>query len=150
MQIILLDKIASLGGLGEVVRVKDGYARNFLFPKGKARRATPAAIQAFEARRVELEKAAAEKLSAAQALACKLEDVTLLIRQKAGVDGKLFGSVTPLDIVHALAEHGVKIEKTQLRLPAGLLKVLGEHVVPLVLHTDVVVDVKLTIAAQTG
>ncbi|MFZ9812686.1 MAG: 50S ribosomal protein L9, partial [Burkholderiaceae bacterium] len=127
MQVILLDKVANLGMLGEVVRVKDGYARNFLIPQGMARRATQSAIAEFEARRAELEKAAAAKLAQAQALAGKLEGIVVEIRQKAGVDGRLFGSVTNFDIAEALKAKGLELAKAQVRMPNGPLKAIGEY-----------------------
>ena len=150
MQIILLEKIANLGNLGDVVRVKDGFARNFLIPKRKARRATTEAVQEFEIKRAELEKIAAEKLAQAQALAQKIANLVLNIKQKAGVDGRLFGSVTNLDVVHALAGHSIVIEKTQVRLPSGPLKVLGEHAIAITLHTDVSADLKVLISEESA
>jgi large subunit ribosomal protein L9 len=150
MQIILLEKIANLGNLGDVVRVKDGFARNFLIPKRKARRATTEAIQEFEVKRAELEKIAAEKLAQAQALAQKVANLVLNIKQKAGVDGRLFGSVTNLDVVHALAEQGIVIEKSQVRLSAGPLKTLGEHAITIALHTDVSADLKVLISEESA
>lgn len=145
MQVILLDKIANLGNLGDVVRVKDGYARNFLIPTGAARRATEAAIKEFEARRAELERVAAEKLAAAQALGAKLDGSTLRISQKAGVDGRLFGSVTNADIAEALKAAGHDIVKAQVRLPVGPLKTVGDHAVSVAPHTDVVVDITVSV-----
>jgi large subunit ribosomal protein L9 len=140
MQIILLEKVVNLGNLGDVVRVKDGYARNFLIPNKQARRATDSAIKEFEARRAELEKLAAEKLAAAQAEGEKLNGLTLQLSQKAGVDGRLFGSVTNHDIADALVAQGFKVEKAQVRLPNGPLKTTGDHAVVVSLHTDVAVD----------
>lgn len=127
MQIILLEKVVNLGNLGDVVRVKDGYARNFLIPNKQARRATASAIQEFEARRAELEKLAAERLAAAQAEGEKLNGLTLQLSQKAGVDGRLFGSVTNHDIAAALTAQGFKVEKAQVRMPNGPLKTVGDH-----------------------
>jgi large subunit ribosomal protein L9 len=121
MQVILLDKVANLGNLGDIVKVKDGYARNFLIPTRRARRATDAAIKEFETRRAELEKAAAEKLSAAQTLGEKLNGRTVRITQKAGVDGRLFGSVTNYDIAEALKKEGFEVHKSQVRMPNGPL-----------------------------
>ena len=142
MQIILLEKVANLGNLGDVVKVKDGYARNFLIPTAPARRATEAAIKEFEAKRAELEKAAADKLAAAQALGEKLSGKTVHITQKAGVDGRLFGSVTNADIAEALTQAWAsRSQKAQVRLPNGPLKTVGEHPVSVAPHTDVVVDV---------
>ncbi len=149
MQIILLEKIANLGNLGDVVKVKDGYARNFLIPTGQARRATEKAIAEFEARRAELEKVQAEKLAAAQALGEKLSGKNVSISQKAGVDGRLFGSVTNFDIAEALKAAGFDVAKQQVRLPVGPLKTTGEHAVSLALHTDVVVDVTVTVVGET-
>jgi large subunit ribosomal protein L9 len=148
MQVILLEKVVNLGGLGDVVRVKDGYARNFLIPQRKARRATQTAIAEFEAKRAELEKAAAEKLAAAQAQGEKLAGTTVQISQKAGVDGRLFGSVTNFDIADALAKQGVVVEKAQVRLPQGPLKIVGEHAVAVALHTDVVVELTVSVVGQ--
>lgn len=148
MQVILLEKIVNLGGLGDVVRVKDGFARNFLIPQRKARRATDAAIAEFEAKRAELEKAAAEKLAAAQAQGEKLAGATVEIAQKAGVDGRLFGSVTNFDIAEALGKKGFAVEKAQVRLPNGPLKIVGEHPVSVALHTDVVVDVTIAVKGE--
>lgn len=138
MQIILLEKVVNLGNLGDVVRVKDGYARNFLIPNKQARRATASAIQEFEARRAELEKLAAERLAAAQAEGEKLNGLTLQLSQKAGVDGRLFGSVTNHDIAAALTAQGFKVEKAQVRMPNGPLKTVGDHPVAVSLHTDVI------------
>src|SRR3954466_10164528 len=145
MQVILLEKVANLGNLGDVVKVKDGYARNFLIPSRQARRATESAIKEFEARRVELEKAAADKFAAAQALGEKMSGRTVHITQKAGVDGRLFGSVTNHDIAEALTRIDFKVAKSQVRLPNGPLKTIGEHVVSVAPHTDVVVDVKVVV-----
>ena len=135
--------------LGDVVKVKDGYARNFLIPTGAARRATEKAIKEFEARRAELEKAQAEKLAAAQAQGEKLAGKTVTISQKAGVDGRLFGSVTNADIAEALKSQGVEIVKAQVRLPNGPLKVVGEQTVAIALHHDVVVDVTVAVVGET-
>ncbi len=150
MQIILLDKVSNLGNLGDVVKVKDGYARNYLIPTRQARRATAAAIAEFEARRAELEKAAAEKLAAAQALAEKMSGRTVHITQKAGVDGRLFGSVTNNDIAEALTRIDFKVVKAQVRMPDGPLKVVGEHVVTVAPHSDVVVEVKVVVIGETA
>lgn len=148
MQIILLEKVANLGNLGDVVKVKDGYARNFLIPTKQARRATEAAIKEFEARRAELEKAAAEKLAAAQALGESINGKTVRISQKAGVDGRLFGSVTNADIAEALGKLGFAIAKSQIRLPNGPLKAVGEFPVSVAPHTDVVVEVSVQVVAD--
>eukprot|EP01030_Chromulinospumella_sphaerica_P008120 gene8120-7946_t len=140
----------NLGQLGDVVRVKDGYARNFLIPYGKAKRATESAIAEFQARRAELEKAAAEKLTAAQALGAKLSATTVQLSEKAAVDGRLFGSVTNHDIAAALNASGLKVEKAQVRMPNGALKIAGEHTVTVALHPDVVVDVKVVVAGEAA
>lgn len=145
MQVILLEKVANLGNLGDVVRVKDGYARNFLIPQRKARRATEAAIADFETRRAELEKVAAEKLSAAEAVGAKLAGQAIQVSQKAGVDGRLFGSVTNHDIAEALVAKGFTIEKGAVRLPTGPLKMVGDHPVSVALHTDVVVEITVQV-----
>ena len=150
MQVILLEKVANLGNLGDVVRVKDGYARNFLIPQRKARRATETAIADFEARRAELEKVAAEKLAAAQALGQKLSGQVIQVSQKAGVDGRLFGSVTNHDIAEALAAKGFTVEKGAVRLPTGPLKMVGDHPVAISLHTDVVVDVTVQVVGEAA
>lgn len=149
MQVILLEKVVNLGNLGDVVRVKDGYARNFLIPQRMAKRATDVAIKEFEARRAELEKHAAEKLAAAQALGEKLAAIgSLTIPAKAGVDGRLFGSVTNFDIADALTKQGYAVEKAQVRMPNGPLKAIGEHPVAVALHTDVVIDVTITVVGE--
>jgi large subunit ribosomal protein L9 len=148
MQVILLEKVVNLGNLGEVVRVKDGYARNFLIPQRKARRATTSAVAEFEVKRAELEKLAAEKLAASQAQGEKLTGQTVQILQKSGVDGRLFGSVTNFDIADALTKQGFAVEKAQVRLPQGPLKTTGDHVVSVALHTDVVVEVTITVVGE--
>ncbi len=148
MQVILLEKVANLGNLGDVVKVKDGYARNFLIPTKQARRATEAAIKEFEARRAELEKAAAEKLAAAQKLGEAIAGKTVRIAQKAGVDGRLFGSVTNADIADALTKLGSPIAKSQVRLPNGPLKTVGEFPVSVAAHTDVVVEISVQVVAE--
>jgi len=148
MQIILLEKVAKLGDLGEVVKVKDGFARNFLIPTRRARRATESAIKEFEARRAELERAAADKLAAAQALGEKMNGRTVHITQKAGVDGRLFGSVTSSDIAESLKRIGFDVQKSQVRMPAGPLKVVGEHTVHVVPHTDVQAEVKVVVLGE--
>lgn len=150
MQIILLDKVVNLGSLGDIVKVKDGYARNFLIPAGRARRATQSAVAEFEARRAELEKAAAAKLAEAQALGEKLNGFTVKLSQKAGVDGRLFGSVTNHDIADELVKQGFAVSKAQVRMPNGLLKNVGEYTVSVGLHTDVVVDVNVTVLGETA
>ena len=148
MQIILLEKVANLGNLGDVVKVKDGFARNFLIPTRAARRATESAIKEFENRRAELEKAAAEKLAAAAALGEKMSGRTVHITQKAGVDGRLFGSVTNADIAAALTKQGFPAEKAQVRMPQGPLKTVGDHPVQVSLHTDVAVDVTVSVLGE--
>jgi large subunit ribosomal protein L9 len=150
MQIILLDKVVNLGNLGEIVRVKDGYARNFLIPTGRARRATAAANQEFEARRVELEKAAGVKLAEAQAVGEQLAGSTCKLTQKAGVDGRLFGSVTNADVAEELTKSGYKVAKAQIRMPNGPIKVVGESTVSVALHTDVVVDITVSVYGETA
>jgi large subunit ribosomal protein L9 len=149
MQIILLEKIANVGNLGDVVKVKDGYARNFLIPHGKAKRATPDNLKAIEARRADLEQAAAEKLATAQALAEKLEGATLRISQKAGVDGRLFGSVTNVDVVDALKKQGTDVEKSMVKMPSGPLKQVGDHPVSVSLHTDVTAHITVHVVGET-
>jgi large subunit ribosomal protein L9 len=150
MQIILLEKIANLGNLGDVVKVKDGYARNFLIPSRRARRATEAAIKEFENRRADLEKAAAEKLAVAQALQEQLSGKVVRISQKAGVDGRLFGSVTNADIAEGLTKMGLTILKSQVRMPNGPLKVTGEHAVSVSPHTDVVADITVLVVGEVA
>jgi len=150
MQIILLEKIANLGNLGDVVKVKDGYARNFLIPSRRARRATDAAIKEFETRRADLEKVAAEKLAVAQALQEQLAGKVVRISQKAGVDGRLFGSVTNADIAEGLTKMGLTILKSQVRMPNGPLKVTGEHAVSVSPHTDVVADITVLVVGEVA
>ena len=149
MQVILLEKVANLGTLGDVVKVKDGYARNFLIPTGAARRATEKAIKEFEVRRAELEKVLADKLAAAQAEGEKLAGKTVTIAQKAGVDGRLFGSVTNADVAEALKASGFVVAKAQVRMPNGPLKVVGSQTVAVALHHDVVVDVTVAVVGET-
>jgi len=148
MQVILLEKVINLGGLGDVVKVRQGYARNFLIPQGKAKRATEAAIKEFEVRRADLERTQADKLAAAQAQGEKLAGVTIQIGAKAGVDGRLFGSVTNFDIAEALGKQGFGVEKSQIRMPLGPLKSVGEHKVSVVLHTDVVVELAIAVVGE--
>jgi large subunit ribosomal protein L9 len=148
MQVILLEKVVNLGNLGEVVRVKDGYARNFLIPQRLARRATANAVAEFEAKRADIEKAAAQKLAAAQAQGEKLNGLTVQISQKAGVDGRLFGSVTNFDIAEALTKQGFPVEKAQIRMPQGPIKATGDHVVSVALHTDVIVEVTIAVIGE--
>lgn len=148
MQIILLEKVVNLGNLGDVVRVKDGYARNFLIPQRKARRATATAMADFEVKRAELENAAAAKLAVATASGEKLSGLTVQISQKSGVDGRLFGSVTNADIAEALTKQGFAVEKAQIRLPQGPLKIVGDHHVSVALHTEVVVDIIIAVLGE--
>lgn len=148
MQVILLEKVVNLGNLGEVVRVKDGFARNFLIPQRKARRATTSALAEFEAKRVELEKAASAKLAEAQGQGEKLRGLTVQISQKSGVDGRLFGSVTNFDISEALSKQGFPVEKAQIRLPLGPLKTVGDHAISVALHTDVIVEVTISVLGE--
>ena len=148
MQISLLEKVVNLGNLGDIVKVKDGYARNFLIPSGKARRATEAAKAEFEAKRAELEKAAAQKLAAAQAEGEKLNGFTVKLSQKAGVDGRLFGSVTNYDIADALTAQGFNVHKAQVRMPNGPIKTVSASTVEVALHTDVVVEVNVEVTGE--
>jgi large subunit ribosomal protein L9 len=149
MQVILLEKVANLGNLGDVVKVKDGFARNFLIPKGKAKRATDANLKAFESRRAELEKAEAQTLAQAQARGAKLDGLTVQVVQKAGVDGRLFGSVTNYDIVDAMAKLGHEVERSQVRMPSGPLKQVGEYPLQVQLHTDVVATVNVSVLGES-
>jgi large subunit ribosomal protein L9 len=149
MQIILLEKIVNVGNLGDVVRVRDGYARNFLIPQKKARRATEAALKEFEERRAELERLQAEKLAQAQAMATRLEGLTLTMLQKAGVDGRLFGSVTNMDIATALVEKGYEgVLKSQIRMPEGAIKAIGEFPIHVALHPDVVSEITIKVEGE--
>jgi len=150
MQVILLEKVVNLGNLGEIVRVKDSYARNFLIPTGLARRATDSAKAEFEARRAELEKAAAAKLAEAQALGQKLGGTTIKLTQKAGVDGRLFGSVTNFDIAEELNKSGYSVVKAQVRMPNGPIKLVGDSAISVALHTDVVVEVNVSVYGETA
>ncbi len=150
MQIILLDKVINLGNLGDIVKVKDGYARNFLIPEGRARRATASAKAEFEAKRADLEKAAAAKLAEAQAQGEKLSGANVKITQKAGVDGRLFGSVTNFDIAEELGKMGFAVHKSQVRMPLGPIKITGDSKVAVALHTDVVVEVGVTVYGETA
>ena len=150
MQVILLEKVINLGNLGDIVKVKDGYARNFLIPSRRARRATEAAIKEFEAKRAELEKAMTEKLAVAQALGEQLSGKSVRIVQKAGVDGRLFGSVTNFDIAESLNKQGfATVQKSHIRLPNGPLKTVGDHTVSVAPHTDVVVDITVVVVGET-
>lgn len=149
MQVILLEKVVNLGGLGDVVKVKDGYARNYLLPQGKATRATPASLAQFEKRRATLEQAQSQALAAAQEKGTKLEGLMVQITQKAGVDGRLFGSVTTYDIVEALKAQGFEVERAMIRLPQGPLKTVGDHAVCVALHADVLVNIKVSVLGET-
>ncbi|QNN56279.1 50S ribosomal protein L9 [Diaphorobacter ruginosibacter] len=148
MQIILLEKVVNLGNLGDIVKVKDGYARNFLIPSGQARRATEANKAEFEAKRAELEKVAAEKLATAQAAGEKLAGQNVKLTQKSGVDGRLFGSVTNHDIAEELGRMGFEVVKSQVRMPNGPIKMVGDNTVNVALHTDVVVDVLVSVYGE--
>jgi large subunit ribosomal protein L9 len=150
MQVILLEKVVNLGNLGDIVKVKDGFARNFLIPQRKARRATDANVAEFAAKRAELERVAADKLGAAHTIGEKLAGLTLQIPAKAGVDGRLFGSVTNFDIADALVKQGFTVEKGQVRMPQGPLKLVGDHHVSVVLHTDVVVDIVVSVLGESA
>jgi large subunit ribosomal protein L9 len=150
MQVILLDKVPNVGDLGAIVKVKDGYARNFLIPQGRARRATAANKAEFEARRADLEKAAAAKLAESKAQGEKLAGTTIKLTQKAGVDGRLFGSVTNFDIAEELGKQGYKVAKAQVRMPNGPIKTVGDSTVSVQLHTDVVVDITVTVYGETA
>jgi large subunit ribosomal protein L9 len=148
MQVILLEKVANLGELGAVVKVKDGFARNFLIPQGKAKRATPENLKAFEARRAELEKAQNEALEKAKERGAKLDGFTVQITQKAGVDGRLFGSVTNYDIVEALQKLGHDVERSQVRMPQGPLKQVGDYPLTIALHTDVTATITVSVLGE--
>jgi large subunit ribosomal protein L9 len=150
MQVILLEKVVNLGQLGDVVKVKQGYARNFLIPQGKARRATDTAIKEFETRRADLEKAQAARLAAAQAVNEKLNGSTVKVIAKAGVDGRLFGSITNFDIAEALVKQGFEVNKGQIRMPLGPLKTVGEHHVSIALHTDVVAELTVMVTGEAA
>ncbi|OYY94594.1 MAG: 50S ribosomal protein L9 [Hydrogenophilales bacterium 28-61-23] len=148
MEIILMDKVANLGNLGDVVKVKHGYARNYLIPQGMAKRATKINVAAFEVRKAELEKVAAEKLASAQGRADKMNGISVKISQKAGVDGRLFGSITNVDIAAALTAQGFEVAKAEVRMPDGPFKAVGEYSVTLSLHTDVTTDVNVVVVGE--
>jgi large subunit ribosomal protein L9 len=148
MQIILLEKVVNLGGLGDVVKVKDGYARNFLIPQGKAKRATQSNLAEFEARRVDLERVQAEKLVAAQELAGKLEGVTIQVSRKAGMDGRLFGSVGNADVAEGLVAQGFDIDRAAVRMPDGPLKQVGEVQLEVALHADVLATITVSVVGE--
>ena len=150
MEIILLEKIVNIGNLGDVVKVKHGYARNYLIPQGKAKRATPENIKELESKRVDLEKIAADKLLAAQDQSAKLEGLVLHISQKAGVDGRLFGSVTNADIVEALKAQGFAVEKSSVRMPSGPLKQVGEYPIVIALHSDATATITVGVIAESA
>lgn len=150
MQIILLDKIVNVGALGDIVKVKDGYARNFLIPSGRARRATETNKAEFAAKRADLEKAAAVKLAESHAQGEKLSGTAIKLTQKAGVDGRLFGSVTNGDIAEELVKQGYKVVKSQVRMPNGPIKIVGDSTVSVSLHTDVVIDITVTVYGETA
>jgi large subunit ribosomal protein L9 len=150
MQVILLEKVVNLGGLGDVVKVKDGYARNYLLPQGKATRATPESLAEFEKKRAALEQAQSQSFSTAQERGTKLDGLMVQISQKAGVDGRLFGSVTNVDIVDALKAQGFEVERSMIRLPQGPLKTVGDHEVSVALHTDVLVHIKVSVLGETA
>ena len=149
MQVILMEKVANLGELGDVVKVKDGYARNFLIPHGKAKRATEANLKAFESRRAELEKAQAEALAKAQERGAKLDGLTIQITQEAGPDGRLFGSVTNYDIVESLHKLGHDVERSQVRMPQGPLKQVGEYPLQIALHTDLTATITVAVLGES-
>jgi large subunit ribosomal protein L9 len=150
MQVILLEKLAKLGQLGDIVKVKAGYARNYLIPQGKARRATESALKEFESRRAELEKVHGDRLQAAQALGERIGGLTVQIPARAGVDGRLFGSVTNFDIAEAVTKQGFEVAKAQVRMPQGPLKSVGDHKVALVLHTDVIVEITVSVLSDAA
>ncbi len=148
MQVILMEKVVNLGSLGDVVKVRDGYARNFLIPQGKAKRVTPENMAEFEKRRAELEKQQVEKLTDAQEKGAKLEGMMVQITRKAGVDGRLFGSVTNFDIAEALKEQGIEVERADIRMPEGPLKLIGDAQVQIVLHSDVVAGITVSVLGE--
>jgi large subunit ribosomal protein L9 len=148
MQIILLEKVVNLGGLGDVVKVKDGFARNYLIPQGKAKRATPENLAEFESRRADLEKAQADAFGAAQERGARIDGLTVQVTRKAGVDGRLFGSVTTYDIAEALQGLGHEVERAAIRLPQGPLKAIGDHQIAVALHGDVVVHITVSVLGE--
>lgn len=148
MQVILMEKVVNLGALGDVVKVKDGYARNFLIPQGKAKRATESNLKVFEAKHAELEKVQADQLAQAQERGAKLEGLMVQVSQKAGVDGRLFGSVTNVDIVEALQKQGFEVERAQVRMPSGPIKQIGDTAITVALHTDVVVNITVSVLGE--
>jgi large subunit ribosomal protein L9 len=150
MQVILLEKVVNLGGLGDVVKVKQGFARNYLIPQGKAKRATPENLKEFESRRAELEKAQADALGAAQERGARIDGVAVQVTRKAGVDGRLFGSVTTYDIAEALQALGHEVERADIRLPQGPLKAIGDYPIAIALHGDVVVHITVSVLGEQG
>jgi len=148
MEIILLQKVANLGNIGDRVKVKSGFGRNYLLPQGKATVATPDNVKRFEARRAELEKVAHEQLSSAEERATALKEFKLVIPSKAGTEGKLFGSIGTADIAEAATKAGIKIERSEVRLPNGALRTVGDHSVVLHLHADIDVPLAVTIVAE--
>jgi len=148
MQVILLEKMVNLGGLGDVVKVKDGFARNYLIPHGKAKRATPENLKEFESRRAELEKAQADAFQSAQARGARIDGLTVQVIRKAGADGRLFGSVTTYDIAEALQGLGHEVERAAIRLPQGPLKAIGDHPIAIALHGDVVVHITVAVLGE--
>ena len=150
MQVILMEKVSNLGNLGDIVKVKDGFARNFLIPGKKAKRATDTNRAEFEARRAELEKVAAEALAAAQAIAARLDGMMVQVTEKAGVDGRLFGSVSNFDIAEALGKLGFTVEKANIRMPAGPIKTIGDTDLLVQLHTDVLANIKVSVLGEAA
>ncbi|MBM3392325.1 MAG: 50S ribosomal protein L9 [Betaproteobacteria bacterium] len=148
MQVILMEKVVNLGNLGDVVKVRDGFARNFLIPQGKAKRVTPENLAEFEKRRADLERQQADKLAGAQEKAARLEGLMVQITRKAGVDGRLFGSVTNFDISEALAAQGIEVEKADIRMPQGPLKTIGDAHVQIALHSDVVATITVSVLGE--
>jgi large subunit ribosomal protein L9 len=148
MQVILMEKVINLGGLGDVVKVKDGYARNFLIPRGKARRVTEQSLKEFEGKRADLESAAAAALTSAQEKGGRLDGFMLQVTRKAGEDGKLFGSVTNFDIAEALQAQGFEVERSHIRLPQGPLKQIGDAQIAIAMHPDVVVHITVSVLGE--
>ncbi|SRR6266571_289299 len=149
MQVILMEKVVNLGGLGDVVKVKDGYARNFLIPQGKARRVTPASLAEFETRRADLEKGQADKLTQARDLAARLEGLMIQVTRKAGVDGRLFGSVSHSDVADALGAQGFEVDKAAVRMPTGPLKQVGDSHVEVALHPEVIATITVSVLGES-
>ena len=149
MQVILMEKVANLGELGDVVKVKDGFARNFLIPQGKARRVTPASLAEFETRRADLEKGQADKLTQARDLAARLEGLMIQVTRKAGVDGRLFGSVSHSDVADALGAQGFEVDKAAVRMPTGPLKQVGDSHVEVALHPEVIATITVSVLGES-